>query len=206
MFNKMVLIPERDYNNFLHPSLSLTKNLSEQIFDIQNRNIPADIKNLRESELISKLNTFRTPTPSSGLTREQIINRIPDRLQNRAKIVLDTVGESWTPSGELKIGGVSIPNSNIVDLVRRSIDEGNEPEVPAFRIFQDLLTKNNIALPFLNKETDEPTDKAVKKDNKKGKKPKIDTSPRSTRSTRKRTQKGKAFQRMLPGQRLLELR
>lgn len=209
----MVLIPERDYNNFFNPSTTLTNNLGGQIMEVQNQNITNDVRNLRESELISKLRSLRNPSTNT-LSQEQIVNKMPEQYKRRGRVLLDSIEQdSWTPLGELVKDNQVIPNTNIVDLVHRSIVEGNKRDVVGLQEFQDLLKQRNTPLTFLNKETRvQLTDTKPKilsdtkpKSKSKSIQPDDTESPISHR-TRKNKQKGKGFIRILPGKKLLYLK
>ena len=152
MFSKMVMLPERDYSNLLYPSSSMTRNLGGEIYDVQNQNIPPDIRNLYEADSMLKLKNFRTPqAPPSSFSAEQIIEKIPQRFQPKARIVLDTIGhDKWTPSGEFMKDGNIIKDTNIIDLLHKAVAEGNKRDVHGWSDFEDELTSSNVPKYVLN--------------------------------------------------------
>ena len=149
----MVLVPERDFNNLVNPTTALMKSVSDQIYNVDNKNIPDDTKVLYDAELISKMNHLRSPQ-SRGLTQEQIIEKIPKTFQNRARTLLNTIGDqSWSHSGHFIKDGTEIPGTNIVDLLHRAVVEGNKREVAGWNEFLNTISVNNVPLISLNKAT-----------------------------------------------------
>jgi len=225
MFNKMVLLPERDYNNFLNPSNSVTTNLTDQLLNIQRKALPLDVKNLYESDILSKLRNFRTEAPSNVLSREQIIDNIPEKQKRKAAMVLDSIGpNAWVENGNLVKDGRQIPNSNIVDLLHRATVGGNIKHAFGWKDFEDLLIRSNVPKTALSSNTqkeiinslensisnEEPS--PVKEEKKKVKERKKETpiSARTRAGQRgipartKSQQKGRGFVRIPVGLKLLK--
>ena len=63
-----------------------------------------------------------TPSQQLSATDKQITDSVPKTMQNRVKLVIQTLNDhsyamNWNNNGQLVLEGSIIPNSNIVDLV-----------------------------------------------------------------------------------------
>ena len=95
-----------------------------------------------------------TPSQQLNATDRQIIDSVPKTMQNRAKLLIQTLKDhsdviSWNDNGQLVLEGSIIPNSNIVDLVNDVMRKrkGFNPEHS--NTFAKALTKINVPEDYL---------------------------------------------------------
>ena len=90
-----------------------------------------------------------SPSQQLNATDKQIIDSVPETMQNRAKLLIqkpkdhsDIIG--WNDNGQLVLEGSIVPNSNIVDLVNDVMRKrkGFNPE--RSNTFAKALAKINV--------------------------------------------------------------
>ena len=87
-------------------------------------------------------------------TDKQIIHSVPKTMQNRAKLLIQKLKDhsdviSWNDNGELVLGGSTIPNSNIVDLVNDVMRKRKCFNPEHSSMFAKALTKINVPADYV---------------------------------------------------------
>ena len=95
------------------------KQLKNQVF----RPEPSPVQMITQAErTMTSESDSVTPSQQLNATDRQIIDSVPQKMKNRAKLLIQKLKDhsdviSWNDSGQLVLEGSIVPTSNIVNLV-----------------------------------------------------------------------------------------
>ena len=131
--------------------LQRVNQLKNQVF----RPEPSPIQMItHQGQTMTSESDSATPSQQLNATDKQIIDSVPETMQNRAKLLIQKLKDhsdviSWNDNGQLVLEGSTVPNSNIVDLVNDVMRKrkGFNPEHS--NTFAKPLAKINVPEDYL---------------------------------------------------------
>ena len=144
-------VPENTKATMYAQQLQRVNQLKNQVF----RPEPFPVQMITHTEqTMTSESDSATPSLHLNATDKQIIDSIPETMQNRAKLLIQKLNDhsdiiSWKDNGQLVSEGFIVPNSNIVDLVNDVMRKrkGFNPEHS--NTFAKALAKINVPEDYL---------------------------------------------------------
>ena len=144
-------MPEDTKATMYAQQLQRVNQLKNQVF----RPEPSPVQMLTQMErTMTSESDSATPSQQLNATDKQIIDSVPETMQNCAKLLIQKLKDhsdiiSWNHNGQLVLDGSVIPNSNIVDLVNDIMrkKKGFNPEHS--NTFAKALAKMNVPEDYL---------------------------------------------------------
>ena len=146
-------MPEDTKETMYAQQFQRVKQLKNQVF----RPEPSPVQMITQMEqTMTSESDSSTPSQQLSATDKQIIDSVPNTMQNCAKLLIQKLKGhsdiiSWKGNGQLVLEGSVVPNSNIVDLVNDVMRKrkGFNPEHS--NTFAKALTKINVPEDYLKK-------------------------------------------------------